>query len=205
MKLFKIVGAFAAGIALSAGTALGTPVKQGIHRAPHPDIGGIQDLVTVSAAEQYFTAYVTGYSYWDNTPPGSAAIARPVIHQRAGGKGTYSDPITIAVGYRLVGGRAQLDFPAGTRFYLPHLQRYAIVEDICGDGANPEATGCARGNGGYPWLDIYVDGSRVGADAANSCMYQLTGFHDIIINPRKGYQVTAGPIAEQGCGVSPNR
>lgn len=205
MKPVRMFGALAVAVALTAGAASATPVKPGAHRAPHLDMGSVEDFVTVSAAEQYFTAYVTGYSYWDNTPPGSAAIARPVIHQRAGGKGTYSDPITIAVGYRLVGGRAKLDFPAGTRFYLPHLQRYAIVEDICGDGPNPESTGCARGNGGYPWLDIYVDGSRVGAEAANACMYQLTGFHDIIINPRKGYQVTAGSIAEQGCGLPANR
>lgn len=163
------------------------------------------DIIKVSAAEQAFTAYITGYSYWDNTPPGSAAIARPVIHRHAGGKGTYKDPITIAVGYRLVGGEARLDFPAGTRFYLPHLKRYAIVEDICGDGPNPETTGCARGSGGYPWLDIYVDGSKVGAAAANACMYRLTGYHQVILNPRRNYPVGAGAIAESGCNAAVNR
>ena len=69
-------------------------------------------LATSSAAspnERRFNIFLTGYSYWDNTPPGSAAIARPVVHRRAGGTGTYSDPITIAVGYRLEGGRSVLD------------------------------------------------------------------------------------------------
>ncbi len=178
-----------------------------LHGYALPALAADEDegIVRVSTAERSFTAYITGYSYWDNTPPGSAAIARPVIHRKAGGKGTYSDPITIAVGYRLVGSKARLDFPAGTRFYLPHLRRYAIVEDICGDGPNPDVTGCARGNGGHPWLDIYVDGSRVGAEAANACMYRLTGFHEIVMNPAKNYPVAAGPIAESGCSTSPSR
>ena len=54
------------------------------------------DTVVSSKSEQRFTAYLTGYSYWDNTPPGSSAIARPVVHRRAGGSGTYNDPVTIA-------------------------------------------------------------------------------------------------------------
>ncbi|WP_235857840.1 hypothetical protein [Marimonas lutisalis] len=68
-------------------------------------------------------AYVTGYSFWDNTPPGSAQIARPVIHRKAGGSGTYSDPVTVAVGHAKFGGRSRMDFPAGTRFYFLNLQK----------------------------------------------------------------------------------
>ena len=41
--------------------------------------------------------FVTGYTYWDNSPPGSAQIARPQVHDRAGGVGTWKDPITVAV------------------------------------------------------------------------------------------------------------
>lgn len=203
MKTLAKFWAFCGLLSLAIGTAQAHPAPNPVP-APAAQVFG-QGLVLASTAEQAFTAYITGYSYWDNTPPGSAAIAKPVIHRKAGGKGTYSDPVTIAVGYRLVGGRAKLDFPAGTRFYLPHLQRYAIVEDICGDGPTPHLTGCARGNGGHPWLDIYVDGSRVGAAAANDCMYRLTGFHQIIINPGKGYPVSAGPIAESGCSTSASR
>ncbi len=205
MKTLAKLGAFTCLLALSVGHAQANPGP--FHAAPAPlaTETAPEGIVKVSSAEQSFTAYITGYSYWDNTPPGSAAIARPVIHRKAGGKGTYADPITIAVGYRLVGGKARLDYPAGTRFYLPHLNRYAIVEDICGDGSQPHLTGCARGKNGHPWLDIYVDGSRVGAAAANECMYRLTGFHEIIMNPQKGYPVSAGPIAESGCSTSPSR
>jgi len=199
MKILAKFGALTCMIAQLAGAAAANPLQ--FPASPEMRRAAPEGLVTVSAGEQYFTAYTTGYSYWDNTPPGSAAIARPVIHSRAGGTGTYHDPVTIAVGYRLVGGRARLDFPAGTRFYLPHLQRYAIVEDICGDGPQPHLTGCARGKNGLPWLDVYVDGSDVGAATANDCMYRLTGFYDVIINPRKGYAVSHGPIAESGCAT----
>lgn len=205
MKVLTQVGALTCLITLSSSVAVANPVKFFGDLVPAMTSDAPEDLLKASTVEQSFAAYITGYSYWDNTPPGSAAIARPVIHQRAGGKGTYADPVTIAVGYHLVGGKARLDFPAGTRFYLPHLMRYAIVEDICGDGPDPHVTGCARGKNGRPWLDIYVDGSRVGASAANACMYQLTGFHEIIINPRKGYPVSAGPIAESGCIAAPSR
>lgn len=59
--------------------------------------------------------FVIGYTYWDNSPPGSAQIARPQIHQRAGGVGTWKDPTTVAVR----AGR----FAFGTRFYLPNLKK----------------------------------------------------------------------------------
>lgn len=203
MKRLAIAGSIVGMINLMAGVSLGNPVTIRLEGYDLRALGETPLAVEkVSASGNSFTAYITGYSYWDNTPPGSAAIARPVIHRKAGGKGTYNDPITIAVGYRLVNGKAHLDFPAGTRFYLPHLQRYAIVEDICGDGPNPELTGCARGNGGRPWLDIYVDGSRAGPGAANACMNRLTGFHDIIVNPKKGHPVSPGSIAESGCGMA---
>lgn len=198
-KTLVAFGLLSVSVAASHGLPLGRLSK------PLPQSSAADPFLRVAASEQAFTAYVTGYSYWDNTPPGSAAIARPVIHRKAGGTGTYRDPVTIAVGYRLVGGQAKLDYPAGTRFYLPHLSRYAIVEDICGDGPNPDVTGCARGNNGHPWLDIYVDGRKVGASAATACMYSLTGFHQVIINPKKGYPVAEGPIAESGCLKAPSR
>jgi hypothetical protein len=156
-------------------------------------------IETVANREASFEGYLTGYSYWDNTPPASTAIARPIIHREASGTGTFHDPITIAVGYRLVGGSARLDFPAGTKFYIPRISRYVIVEDICGDGPQPHLTGCHRGRSGRPWLDIYVDGRRAGAAAANACMYAITGMHRFVMNPRNGYPVTTGSLTESGC------
>lgn len=152
-------------------------------------------------AEQRFSAYVTGYSYWDNTPPGSAAISKPVIHRQAGGRGTYNDPITIAVGHVIQNGRQTLDFRKGTRFYIARLRKYAIVEDVCGDGFRPQDGPCHTGFQGRPWLDIYIDGHGVSASAATQCANRLTAVQQVIINPAPNYAVDVGAIADSGCSV----
>jgi hypothetical protein len=153
------------------------------------------------ASEQRIKAYITGYSYWDNTPPGSAEISKPVIHRRAGGKGTYRDPVTIAVGHSIRGGVQTLDFPPGTRFYLARLEKYAVVEDVCGDGPHPQNGPCHTGYHGHPWLDIYIGGRRVSATATDHCARRITALQTIIINPRPGYRVNPGDIASSGCRV----
>ncbi len=173
---------------LVGGTAIGDQVSRA-----GGTIISISDIA--NGQEARFDAYLTGYSYWDNTPPGSAAIARPVIHRRAGGTGSFNDPITIAVGHSIVGGRQTLDFPAGTRFYIGSIQKYAIVEDVCGDGPTPQSGPCHSGRNGLPWLDIYVGGQRAGSAVANECMRRITAVHSFIINPRAGYPVVAGELA----------
>lgn len=147
------------------------------------------------------TVFLTGYSYWDNTPPGSAIIGRPVIHQTAGGTGTYRDPITLAVGWRILFDWHLEDFTPGTRFYIPKLRKYAVVEDLCGDGLKPQDGPCHIGWKGHTWLDIYVDGSTTDTETADRCMARLTGIQDVIINPRPEYRVAPGRIVETGCEV----
>jgi 3D (Asp-Asp-Asp) domain-containing protein len=68
------------------------------------------------------TMEVTLYGWADNDPPG-AGIAYPVIHQQAGGIGTYSDPITFATDPR--------EIPVGTEIYIPYLEKYFVMEDYC--------------------------------------------------------------------------
>jgi len=148
--------------------------------------------------EQGFEVYLTGYSWFDNTPRGSAAIARPVLHNQAGGSGTYQDPITLAVGH-VKGIRHRMDYPAGTRFYFPNIRKYAIVEDLCGDGNRPQDGPCHSGKNGRPWLDIYVDGSRAGERASDACMYRITGMQTAIMHPKNSYPVAVGPLTEAGC------
>lgn len=134
------------------------------------------------------TVFLTGYSYWDNDPPGSAAISKPVIHQSAGGTGTYNDPVTLAVGYTSSGP----DIAPGTRFYIPALHRYVIVEDTCG--------ACHGGRGGHTWIDVYVDGAGTTAGKAEDCMDEFTGNVTAIKNPGPGMDVTQGPISSaKGC------
>lgn len=139
-------------------------------------------------------AYLTGYSVEDNTPPGSRGISNPVIHQQAGGTGTYADPITVAVGHSIVNGKDILDFPAGTRFYFPVLRIYGIVEDTCGDGSTPQNGPCHTG---YPnastnkyWIDIFV-----GSDPNSTCMdsFSEDAGWTAIRNPDAGWLVDSRP------------
>lgn len=153
----------------------------------------------LQTGEQRMMVFLSGYSFWDNTPAGSATIGRPVIHETAGGTGTYEDPVTLAVGWSIQRNQHFEDFKPGTLFYLPRLRKYAIVEDLCGDGPTPQSGPCHTGWEGYVWLDIYVDGSSDDAEVAQQCMERLTGIQATIINPRKGYQVAPGRIVESGC------
>lgn len=161
----------------------------------------VQSTSSPRNGETSFKIYLTGYSYWDNTPPGSAAISDPVIHRKAGGKGTYNDPITVAVGHRILGSRDILDYPAGTRFYISRLRKYVIVEDTCGDGNRPQNGPCHTGRNGLPWLDIYVDGSRSRSGTATQCAYRITSEQTVIMNPGRDYPVVSGPLTETGCQV----
>ena len=123
--------------------------------------------------------FTTGYTYWDNTPPGSAQISKPVIHDRAGGTGTWKDPITVAV----QPGR----FAFGTRFYLPELKKYFIVEDLCG--------ACNDGrNGGSYTLDIWVDGSHLSSGGAASCASRITRLQPAIEGPKSNLPVARGSV-----------
>ena len=161
----------------------------------------VQSTSSPRNGETSFNIYLTGYSYWDNTPPGSAEISKPVIHRKAGGKGTYSDPITIAVGHTIIGSRQTLDYKAGTRFYIPSLRKYVIVEDVCGDGRRPQDGPCHTGRNGLPWLDIYVDGRRSASSSATQCARRITSVQKIIMNPGRDYPVVSGSLTEAGCQI----
>lgn len=141
-------------------------------------------------------AFVTGYSYFDNTRPHSTRISHPVLHSAAGGRGTYQDPITVAVGHTRQGGRNALDWPAGTRFYVPNLRRYLIVEDTCGDGDRPQDGPC---HVGYPseastWLNVWVGGAGGGTGEATVCMQAITGVWEVVVNPPPGLAADPGDL-----------
>ena len=145
-------------------------------------------------------AYITGYSYFDNTPPGSSHISNPVLRTVAGGTGTYDDPTTVAVGHVRSGGDDELDWPEGTRFYVPNLRRYLIVEDTCGDGADPQDGPCHTG---YPddadtWLDVWIGGEGGTAREARRCMDSITGVWTVLVDPGPGLATRPGPIYQPG-------
>ncbi|MBT1004084.1 hypothetical protein KIH31_15970 [Paenarthrobacter sp. DKR-5] len=147
------------------------------------------------------TAYTTAYTWFDNTPAGSAVISNPVLHRTAGGTGTYADPVTIAVGHSIINGRDILDYPAGTRLYLPDVRRYFIVEDTCGDGLHPQYGPChagvnADGSGSTIWLDLWIGGQSGTAGSADDCASTVTDgdgqLHTVVFNPAANYAVAAG-------------
>jgi hypothetical protein len=108
----------------------------------------------------------------------------------------------MAVGHAIVGGQSILDFPAGTRFYIPNLRRYFIVEDTCGDGPIPQSGPCHTG---YPshaqnWLDVWIDGRNGTVASTDVCADALTDVHLAIKNPEPDYAVVSGPIyGPTGC------
>ena len=67
-------------------------------------------------------AFMTLYGYEDNSPPGTV-ISHPCIHARAGGAGTYANPITFATD--------TAELPYCQIVYVPYMQRYFIHEDEC--------------------------------------------------------------------------
>ena len=125
--------------------------------------------------------YTTAYDYQDNTPSNSSAISNPVIHSQAGGTGTYADPITVAVDH-LSGG--QLQFPKGTRFYVPNIRAYLIAEDTTGETAP-----------GTIHLDMWAGGQTSSQSSAYDCMSHVTGHYLVIENPASNYTVVPGPLA----------
>ena len=148
-------------------------------------------------AEPY---YLTGYSWYDNTPPGSSQISHPQIHQVAGGTGTYADPITVAVGHSISNGVDTLQIPAGTRFYLVDKQKYLIVEDTCGDGPTPQNGPCwvlpdqYKQQGAKAWIDVWVDGQAAGKSASDQCMDDLSGVTQVIRDPADNLPVRPGSL-----------
>jgi hypothetical protein len=133
--------------------------------------------------------WLSGYSWQDNTPPGSAEVGEPVLHQVAGGQGTFADPITVAV----PGHQGAMAWSPGTKFYLPTVQRYVIVED---SGAAPQPSGTQT------HLDMWIGGQGATKSATDDCEDALTGRVPAQLNPSATMPVIAGPIWSDGkCNI----
>jgi hypothetical protein len=178
---------------------------------PSPSPTATQTTPPASNERVITNAYVTGYTYYDNTPPGTAQIAYEDVRPAttgAGGSGTFANPITIAVGHvKNAQGVSTPDYPKGTVFYVPNVRRYFIVEDLCGDGATPQNIPChnldAPGNdapaGATTWVDIWLDGRTGTATAADNCANKITKLQTIVQNPASNYAVVTGPVANGSC------
>ncbi|NMH96290.1 hypothetical protein [Pseudonocardia acidicola] len=133
--------------------------------------------------------WLSGYSWQDNNPPGSSKVGEPVLHQQAGGQGTFTDPLTVAV----PGHQGDMAWQPGTKFYLPTVERYVIVED----------SGAARPPAGTDThLDMWIDGQDGTQQADSVCESQFTGRVPAQLNPPDNLPVIPGPIYANGrCNI----
>jgi hypothetical protein len=151
----------------------------------------------VSSGEVRLQMYTTSWGAKDNTPPGSN-VQFDGTH--SGGTGTYADPISLASGYILSAGNPVFDYPLGTMFYSPNLQKYFHVTDECGgdNGANPANTPCHKSDmPPYPQVDMWAGNSN--ANGILSCEDAVTGVHLMIEHPSATYKVSAGAIYNGSC------
>jgi len=137
------------------------------------------------------TIWLTGYSWQDNTPPGSSKVGEPVLHTVADGTGTFADPITVAT----PGHSGNQEWQPGTKFYLPTVQRYVIVEDSGAAKAPP---------GTDTHLDLWSAGQDGTKPDVDTCMEKFTGRVPAQLNPPDGLPVMTGPIyTGNKCNIPP--
>jgi len=140
---------------------------------------------------EQLTIWLTGYSWQDNTPPGSSTVGEPVLHHVAGGTGTFADPITVAT----PGHAGHQDWEPGTKFYLPTVRRYVIVEDS-GAAKAPKGTDTH--------LDMWIGGEDGAKQATDACENAFTGKVPAQVNPPDGLPVMTGEIFSGGrCDIPP--
>jgi hypothetical protein len=112
-----------------------------------------------------------------------------VLHGEAGGRGTFDDPITVAV----PGHQGAMDWAPGTKFYLPTVKRYVIVED----------SGATRAPAGTDThLDMWIGGQNGTRAATDACESDITSRRaPALLNPPPGLDVIPGPIYDEGCRI----
>jgi 3D (Asp-Asp-Asp) domain-containing protein len=121
---------------------------------------------------------ITFYAARDNDPPGSRAIAYPgILHDQAGGSGTFADPLTFATAVGV--------FKPGTRIYVPDVQLYFILEDTCASCSGHQID---------LWAGPATDSGVV------ACEESLTrgGARPYEVNPPPGRPVVAGDLYQSG-------
>jgi 3D (Asp-Asp-Asp) domain-containing protein len=133
-------------------------------------------------SEQELIVKQTCYGYPDNDPPNSDQISHPVVHRKAGGTGTYTDPITVAV--------APAQIPYGTLFYVRDFQKYLVAEDWCQESVDEFKRGVKKVH-----LDVWVGGKGARRKAVLAFENSITNENRrVIMNPKPDYPVIAGPL-----------
>lgn len=195
-ETFRIVHRAAPSIALAAAAfalaSCGRPSGPALPPGPAAEslAASPRACYVTKIAPSAATATITFYGWPDNDPPGKA-IAHPVVHQRAGGDGTYCNPTTFAT--ERANNRA---IPYGTKIYVPFLKQYFVREDDCAPSGPPVGHG---NNGCYKlWFDLWIGGNAASrTKAVVDCENAMTpnGKVPVIVDPGAGEPVALpGPI-----------
>ncbi|MFF8430665.1 hypothetical protein ACF07Y_37105 [Streptomyces sp. NPDC016566] len=134
-----------------------------------------------ASASESADVNVTYYGAADNDPGGSTEISNPSVHDKAGGTGTFDDPITFAAG-------SGSSFQPGTKIYYPDLKKYFVMEDDC--------SGC-----GDNQVDLYMGSSN--DDGIVQCEQASTtpGEQSIVVDPDPDLPVDTTPLYDGGCNA----
>jgi hypothetical protein len=162
----------------TGGATSGTGGRGGAGGAPIGDGG----------ASRVVPHQVTFYGWPDN---GGADIAFPKVHAKAGGAGTYADPITFATDPD--------EWPPGTILYLPFLKRYIVMEDSC---ASCTTDWAARKYHLHVWVN---SDDRVPMQVTACEMSLMRASVDVEVNPPADRPVATTPLFDPNTGacVSP--
>jgi hypothetical protein len=139
------------------------------------------------AAPKTLHGLITFYGFPDNSPPGNG-IAFPVIHDGAGGTGTFSNPITFATD--------QAEHRPGTRLYVPFLQKYFIMEDDCVECDNDWNNGHKRHVD--LWTQSDADSDPQAVIDCEDTLTQDRGTY--IVNPSRNMAVDTTPLFDNNNG-----
>ncbi|MFF1609002.1 discoidin domain-containing protein [Amycolatopsis sp. NPDC058278] len=154
---------------------------------------------TASAATTQPT-FLTFYGWWDNTPPGGD-ISYPQIHDTAGGKGTYADPITFAT--------SSDELKPGTKVWVPRVKKYFIMEDGCDECSDDWNSQGPNGGPGLRHIDLWLGGKGGSAFDAIDCEDALTHYNadntpvmePVVVDPPSDEPYDATPIFNTSTGA----
>jgi hypothetical protein len=147
--------------------------------------------------------FLTFYGWYDNTPPG-ADISYPQIHDTAGGKGTFADPITFATTTKML--------KAGTKVWVPRVKKYFIMEDSCQECGDDWSGHGPNGGPGLRHIDLWLGGKGGNAFDAINCEDALTHYNDdntptlepVVVSPPSNEPVDTTPLFKSGKCYNPS-
>jgi hypothetical protein len=143
--------------------------------------------------------FLTFYGWYDNTPPG-ADISYPQIHDTAGGRGTFADPITFAT--------STAELKAGTKVWVPRVKKYFIMEDSCQECGEDWSGHGPNGGPGLRHIDLWLGGKGGNAFDAINCEDALTHYNadntptlePVIVDPPSNEPFDSTPLFNTNTG-----